>query len=511
MPHVEPNVTSSISRAAEIPSSWDRISRSPLQIAVIGTGISGMSAAWLLSQKHQVTVFEAANIGGHSHTVDVASASAAGTPSRGTADLPVDMGFIVYNEPCYPNLTALFQHLDVPTQASDMSLSVSFDDGALEYGGDTINTLFAQRRNLLSPSFWSMLRDLMRFYREAPRHLGRFAEMSIGEWLRTQGYGNAFLHHHLLPMAAAIWSAPAAQLLDYPAQAFVTFCENHGLLQLRDRPQWRTVRGGSREYVKRLTAAYGNRIALRGAAVRVSRHDFARTGKVWVQGSDGQNAAYDAVVMAAHADESLALLDDPDDAESRQLGAFGYAQNRVVLHGDQALMPKRRAIWSSWNYLGRRARIGADPADIDQPQTVSLTYWMNRLQHLDPTHPLFVTLNPQRGPRDALIYHERQFSHPIFNQATARAQSQLWSLQGLRGTWYCGAYFGAGFHEDGLQAGLALAEQLGRMRRPWIVANESGRIQLGPIPKSGRQWPTDHAAVPAAVPAAVGVVDAVIS
>ena len=439
-----------------------------------------MSAAWLLSSRHHVTVYEGGTIGGHSHTVDVPSVQHADNRFAPPA-LSVDMGFIVYNEPCYPNLTALFRHLDVPTQSTDMSLSVSFDDGALEYGGDNLNTLFAQRRNLITPAFWSMLRDLLRFYREAPRHLGRFDDMSIGEWLRHRGYGEAFLHYHLLPMAAAIWSASAAQLLAYPAQAFVTFCENPGLLRLRDRPRWRTVRGGSREYVKRLTAGFGTGIAVRGAAAHVSRHDFARTGEVWVHGADGVNASYDAVVMASHADETLTLLGDPSAAESRHLGAFAYAHNRVVLHGDPALMPKRRAIWSSWNYLGSRtpaAAVGEDTAAA--PQTVCLTYWMNRLQHLDPAQPTFVTLNPQRAPADALTYHERRFSHPIFNRATARAQSQLWSIQGNRGTWYCGAYFGAGFHEDGLQSGLAVAEQLGEVQRPWTVTNPSGRIQLGP-------------------------------
>jgi predicted NAD/FAD-binding protein len=446
-----------------------------------------MSAAWLLSSRHRVTVYEGGAIGGHSHTVDMPTPTA--KAGSDTPPLSVDMGFIVYNEPCYPNLTALFRHLDVPTQATDMSLSVSFDNGALEYGGDSLNTLFAQRRNLFAPAFWSMLRDLLRFYREAPRHLGRFDDMSIGEWLSRRGYGEAFLHYHLLPMAAAIWSAPAAQLLDYPAQAFVSFCENHGLLRLRDRPQWRTVRGGSRAYVKRLTAAFGEGIALRGAAARVSRHDVSRTGEVWVQGADGVNTPYDAVVLASHADETLALLDDPSAAETQHLGAFGYARNRVVLHGDAALMPTRRAIWSSWNYLGSRARPApANNGTAEGPNTVCLTYWMNRLQHLDPAVPTFVTLNPQRAPADALTYHEREFSHPIFNQATARAQSQLWSLQGDRATWYCGAYFGAGFHEDGLQSGLAVAEQLGDVQRPWHVADPSGRIQLRQ-PVGGRHAP----------------------
>ena len=462
----------------------------PKRIAVLGTGISGMAAAWLLSEHHEVTIYEkASRVGGHSNTVEVEAAG---------KRIPVDTGFIVYNEHCYPNLTAMFRHFDVPTQETDMSLAVSLDDGALEYAGEGLNTLFAQRRNLFRPRFWSMLRDLLRFYREAPTHLGRFGDVSIGDWLEKQGFGRAFLDDHLMPMAASIWSAPAARLLDYPAEAFVQFCENHGLLKLSNRPQWRTVSGGSIEYVKKLTAGFNHRIQVRPEAVSMSRSapyapgdDGARAGRlvgapaggrdgdIAIRCARGDVARYDAVVIATHADEALALLDDPSEEESALLGAFRYSHNRAFLHSDPGLMPHRRTVWSSWNYVGRR------------PSTsLSLTYWMNRLQHLDQSVSLFVTLNPERLPDRDLLHYETTYTHPIFNVDTLAAQKRLWHLQGQRNTWFCGAYFGAGFHEDGLQAGLAVAEQLGETTRPWQVDNPSSRIHLHPASTPRASSPT---------------------
>jgi predicted NAD/FAD-binding protein len=449
----------------------------PQRIAVLGTGISGMAAAWLLGERHQVTVYEkASRIGGHSNTVNVESAG---------GQIAVDTGFIVYNEHCYPNLTAMFRHFDVQTRETDMSLSVSLDDGALEYAGNDLNSLFAQRRNLLSPRFWLMLRDLVRFYREAPAQLGKFNGVSIGDWLDARSFGQAFRDDHLMPMAASIWSAPAARLLDYPAEAFVQFCENHGLLKLSNRPLWRTVSGGSIEYVKKLTAGFNKHIRVRPEAVSLSRlaptaagssaigssnrGERSDAGSIAVRSARGDVEHYDAVVIATHADEALALLDDPSSEESALLGAFRYSQNRALLHGDTSLMPQRRKVWSSWNYVGRRPSAA-----------LSLTYWMNRLQHIDPTVPLFVTLNPERAPAQELLHYETEYTHPIFNLGTLAAQQRLWHLQGQRNTWFCGSYFGAGFHEDGLQAGLAVAEQLGGLQRPWQLVNPSTRIHLAP-------------------------------
>jgi predicted NAD/FAD-binding protein len=433
-----------------------------LKIAVVGAGISGMSAAWLLNQGHDVTLYEAQpRLGGHSHTVDAPAARGA---------IPVDTGFIVYNELNYPNLTALFSHLKVPTKVSNMGFAVSLDDGRVEYGGDNLLTLFSQFRNLVSPRFWAMLRDLLRFYREAPGHACALdAEAtSLGDYLKAQGYGRAFQDDHLIPQAAAIWSASARDIRDYPAAAFIRFCENHGLLKILDRPVWRTVDGGSRAYVKLLTASLAGRIRQGAPVVGV-----ARTGEgVMVRDASGAVERYDQVVMATHADQGLALLDAPTARERGVLGAFGYTRNIAVLHSDAALMPRRRGAWSAWNYIGRGDQAG--------DQHLCVTYWMNRLQDLPRDTPLFVTLNPVIEPDPAKIIRTEIYEHPRFDAAAMRAQNELWSLQGEGGLWWCGAYFGSGFHEDGLQAGLAVAEQLGGLRRPWTVAGESDRIRLAP-------------------------------
>lgn len=424
-----------------------------LRIAVVGAGIAGMGAAWLLSQAHDVTLYEAApRPGGHSHTVDV--------PAAG-ASAPVDMGFIVYNPPAYRNLTALFRHLNVPTVGSDMSFSVSVDGGALEYAGTDLAGLFGQKRNLIRPRFWGMLRDIARFYRDAEADASALdPDLSLGAYLSARGYGAAFVQDHLLPMAAAIWSTPASRVADYPALAFIRFCANHGLLKLRDRPQWRTVNGGSREYVRRITAPLDGTMRL-NCQVRAIRR---LPNGVIVETDGVAPERFDHVVIATHAPQARAMLHDPSDAEATLLGAIGTSDNLVVMHRDPALMPRRRSLWSSWNYLG-----GTAPC---------VTYWMNRLQPLKDVGDVFVTLNPSRPPAAGTEIRREIFAHPLFDAAALRAQRELWALQGRQNTWFCGAWFGAGFHEDGLQAGLAVAEAIGGVRRPWQVAAESGRLPL---------------------------------
>ncbi|MGE0420489.1 MAG: NAD(P)/FAD-dependent oxidoreductase, partial [Acetobacteraceae bacterium] len=324
-------------------------------------------------------------------------------------------------------------------------------------------------RNIVRPRFLSMLRDLVRFYRQAPVDLPRLGhETTLGAYLGANGYGRAFQRDHLLPMAAAIWSAPADQLRDHPATAFIRFCDNHGLLKFRDRPIWRTVTGGSRTYVRAMATSFAGPIRSGCAATSIRR----LPDRVVIHDSRGGTDSFDHVVLATHADQALALLEQPSNPEARLLGCFRSTPNLAVLHSDATLMPRRRKIWSSWNYIG----------EADRPERACVTYWMNRLQDLPGETPLFVTLNPDRQPRPDTVLHTEQYEHPQFDTAAVRAQRDLWSLQGRQRTWFCGAWFGAGFHEDGLQAGLAVAEQLGGIRRPWDVANENGRIHVGDPP-----------------------------
>ena len=433
----------------------DQVSPQRLKIGIVGTGIAGMSSAWLLSHNHDVTVFEKDDrIGGHTNTVDVNG-------------LGVDTGFIVYNVANYPNLIALFDHLGVKTQATDMSFGVSVDQGDFEYSGGDLKGLFAQKRNLLRPRFWSMVKDILRFYRDAPAAIVNDADDSItlGDYLSLNRYSHAFQRDHLLPMGAAIWSTPVDTMLEYPLNAFLRFCDNHGLLQVSDRPQWRTVVGGSREYVKKLTANYSDKIITNSAVTKV----YADANGAYVEVRNGIVHHFDHVVMASHADQSLNLLGSYDAAERKLLEAFTYQPNKAILHTDASLMPRNKQAWSSWNYLSESQ---------DGEDSVCVTYWMNRLQNLKTETDYFVTLNPTHLPKEGSIVRSFLYHHPMFDRAAIAAQRMLWSIQGQRRLWFCGSYFGHGFHEDALQSGLAVAEAVGGVRRPWTVENESGRINL---------------------------------
>jgi predicted NAD/FAD-binding protein len=425
-----------------------------MRVAVIGTGIAGNAAAWTLSKHYPVTVYDREiRPGGHSHTVTV---DYDGTP------LSVDIGFIVYNELNYPDLTALFAHLDVETVESCMSFAVSVDAGRFEWKGggnswaETATGLFAQPRNLLSLSYLRMLRDILTFNTQSTgdHAAGRLAGMSLREYFGKRKFAPRLLTDYLAPMGAAIWSAPASEMLDFPAENFVAFFSNHRLLQY-DRPVWRTVKGGSRRYVEKLTSAFRDRLRLGCAVTSIERSPRG----VVVHDSHGGRDVYDHVVIASHSDQALAMLSDADDRERAVLGAIGYAPNTVYLHCDVRLMPKRRRAWASWNFL-RWPREGGCENDV------AVTYWMNRLQDIDDDKPLFVSLNPPFAPDPALTFGKYMCDHPQYNAAAFAAQKRLSGIQGRRHTWFCGAWTGYGFHEDGLRSGLAVAEALGA-KAPW--------------------------------------------
>ncbi|EEA95522.1 NAD(P)/FAD-dependent oxidoreductase [Pseudovibrio sp. JE062] len=432
-----------------------------MKIAVIGSGISGLSAAWLLSQKHQVDIYEKDDrLGGHANTQH---------PVINDVEVAVDTGFIVYNQRTYPNLTALFNHINVDTNSTEMSFAVSLNEGLQEYSGSGLKGLFAQKTNLLRPSFLRMIAETLRFYKDAPEDAAKaeYETTTLGSYLSQNNYSKTFINDHLLPMGAAIWSMPPAQLLAFPFQTFIGFCNNHGLLQLKDRPQWRTVTGGSRNYVEKLAAEISGKIILNANISDVQR----KPGSVTIFSRNGQVDTYDHVVFACHSDQALAILNakgNASNAERKILGSIRYQRNIAILHRDKSLMPKRKATWSAWNFIGSQMGNNA----------LCVTYWMNALQQLNTTEDVFVTLNPNHQPATGSILRTFHYAHPVFDQTALTAQKQLWQIQGERRTWFCGAYLGYGFHEDGLQSGLAVAEALGDVKRPWDCDNPNGRIGL---------------------------------
>jgi predicted NAD/FAD-binding protein len=428
-----------------------------LKIAVIGSGVSGASAAWALNPLHDVTLYEkATRAGGHTATVDV---------DYDGLSIPVDTGFIVYNEPNYPNLTALFAELGIATHASDMSFALSLDHGKLEWSGAGLSSLFAQKRNLLRPSFLLMIREILRFNKTCllDRAAGHLVSRSIGDYLDWRGFSPGFTNNYLVPMAAAIWSTPAAKMLQFPAEHFINFFDNHRLIYSKQH-QWRTVTGGSRNYLEKLLQPLGDHLKL-GLGVRAVMRNQAG---VTVIDDSGEETHFDKVIFAAHSDQTRRMLVDATEQEKRLLAAVPYQPNRVVLHRDPKLMPQRRKVWASWNYL----RSSSEDGNAD----VAVTYWMNRLQAIDDRFPLFVTLNPDREPDSRKVFAEFSYDHPQFSADSVQAQRALADMQGHNNSYFAGAWTGYGFHEDGLTSGLKAATALGAIL-PWSTVGRAEDLE----------------------------------
>lgn len=426
------------------------------RIAVIGSGISGLSAAWLLSKAHSVTLYEENDrIGGHSNTVDLKLKDGV---------VPVDTGFIVYNEKNYPNLTSMFDHLNVATDASEMTFAMSLKGGGYEYSGTGANGFFGQRRNIFSSSHWKMLGDIVRFFRTAQRRLTNYPlETTLGHFLTHERFSTKFVDEHIVPMGAAIWSTDVGEMLKYPAKSFVDFYANHNLLKVISRPNWRTVQGGSRSYVDAILKD-SNLEVLQGQGVTSVRR---QANRVDIEDSRGTVRPFDQVVFAGHADQMLKTLKDPSEDEADLLSKFEYQRNVAVVHSDPKFMPQRKRIWSSWNYFKRSA--GND-------EELCVTYWMNALQNLNTSEDVFVTLNPSEDVAEDRTHMTIDYDHPVFDANAHAAQRNLNLIQGVNRSWYCGSYFGHGFHEDGIQSGLDVAERLGGVQRPWDFDRSQSRI-----------------------------------
>jgi len=422
------------------------------RIAVVGSGISGLSVAWSLAEEAEVTLFEAgSHFGGHSHTVDV---------TLDGVTHGVDTGFLVYNHRTYPNLVRLFAELGVETAASDMSFSVQSLADGIEWSGSDLNTVFAQRRNLARPAFLRMLADILRFNKLCTALAQQGADEAlaepIGMFLDRQGFSVPFREWYFLPMIGCIWSCPTEQMLRFPVGTMIRFCHNHGLLQVADRPQWHTVRGGSRHYVQAMLKRIGDaRLRTPVHGVRRVPADTGSAG-VWVATDHGEER-FDDVVLACHSDQALALMPDATEAERQWLGSLRYHDNRAVLHTDVKQMPRRRLAWASWNY----ERGGSD---LQERSAVCLHYWINRLQPLPWSTPVIVSLNPARPVDPACVIAEMHYSHPVFDEGAVRAQKRIAEFQGRGRVWYCGAWTRYGFHEDGLMSGLAVVQGL---REQW--------------------------------------------
>ncbi len=419
-----------------------------MRIAIVGSGIAGNVAAYHLSREHDITVFEAGgHVGGHTHTHDI---------EQGGRRYAVDTGFIVFNSWTYPNFIALLNQLGVASQSSAMSFSVSDEGSGIEYNGTSLNTLFAQRSNLFRPAFWRMLRDIARFNRGAPALLGEEGDLlSLGEYLDRNRYSREFVDRYVIPMGAAIWSTDPQSMRSFPARFFVRFFHNHGMLSVNQRPQWRVIRGGSARYVEKLTAPFRDRIRLNTPVQSIRRI----AGGAMVKSAGCEAERFDAVFLACHSNQALAMLADASAPEREVLGAIPYQENEAVLHTDIRMLPRRRLAWAAWNYHVPDGR-----HKVDNNQKVALTYHMGILQSLDSAEPFLVTLNRSQDIDPAKVIRTIRYEHPLFTPAAVAAQARQAEINGPLSTYFCGAYWRNGFHEDGVVSALSALKHFSERR-----------------------------------------------
>lgn len=416
-------------------------------IAIVGTGISGLGIAYLLYPYHNIKIYEKNDyIGGHSRTINI---------NTQDGKIAVDTGFIVFNKRNYPLLSSLFAHLNVEIEESDMSFGVSIDRGWLEYGTMSLKNIFVQKSNILNLRFLGMIKDILKFNKNARSYLECDPAITLKDCLEELKLGQWFQKYYLLAMGGAIWSTPISSILEFPAKTFIRFFENHGLLTINDHPQWYTVKNGSKEYIKCLTAKFADNILLNCGVTKVVRKE----DKVVVYDDKGGIENYDQIIFACHADQVLKIIENPSEKELNILSNFTYHSNRVVVHGDTSFMPKRQGAWASWVYLSENQN--------NHNSHISLSYWMNNLQTLKTNTPIIATLNPTRQPLKNLIYDEYWFEHPVFNTSAIKAQEHIEDIQGNNRFWFCGAYQRYGFHEDGLWSAVKVAEKMG-IKPSWI-------------------------------------------
>lgn len=421
---------------------------SKIKIAVIGSGISGLSCSWLLSKKYKVDLYEKNDyFGGHSNTKSILT-------RLDNKRISVDTGFIVYNNKNYPNLSMFFEQLKVDSFSSNMSFSVSVNNGNFEYGGENLSTLFSQRLNVLNPYFWRMIFDILKFNRKSILDLEKIKDdgLTIDKYLKINKYSNYYIYRHLYPMAASIWSSPIDKIKNYPFKKFIIFFKNHGLLSINNRPQWKTLKNGSRSYVKKIINNPKISSFLNEKVYSLER----KNTKIFLK-SKKRNEIYDHVILASHANDNLEYLKKPTKFEKSCLSKIKYQKNIAYLHSDEKFMPTSRKVWSSWNYM-------QDEKDYSK---IYVTYWMNKLQDLKTNEQIFVSLNLPNEPNKSKLFAKIEYFHPIFNKQTIEAQEAIKSIQGKNNTWFCGAYLGNGFHEDGIESGLHVAERILGFNRPW--------------------------------------------